>query len=210
MHSPMVFNLANMVKEDVVSKSTWSHRQMMNAFNGTKCGIVIHCGKCINPALQDQSMKQVIDIINTNHKPSDPLLLLENAAGQGTEIGITLDEFRKIREQLDRPNIGMCLDTCHAFAAGWYPYDPVLFLNIIEDFDPKFLRVIHLNDSERMYNSRIDRHANLGDGYIWKDANDEHLLKFVKECSSRDIDMVLETRNSVQDSYRLNHYLKSS
>ncbi len=96
-------------------------------------------------------------------------VLLETMSGKGTEIGYRFEQLRAIREQTEHPEkIGVCLDTCHVFAAG---YDIVGNLDgVLEEFDRVLglvqLRAIHLNDSLMPFGSRKDRHAVLGGGQI--------------------------------------------
>lgn len=96
-------------------------------------------------------------------------VLLETMSGKGTEIGAAFDELKQIRQGLRRPEkTGICLDTCHIFAAG---YDIVHDLDgVLEEFDRvlglDLLRAIHLNDSRMPFGSRKDRHAPIGEGEI--------------------------------------------
>ena len=99
-------------------------------------------------------------------------VLLETMSGKGTEIGATFEELRDIRAGLRHPErVGICLDTCHVFAAG---YDIVNDLDgVLAEFDRvlglELLKAIHLNDSMMPFGSRKDRHAAIGEGEIgWK------------------------------------------
>ncbi|WP_346662875.1 deoxyribonuclease IV [uncultured Merdimonas sp.] len=100
-------------------------------------------------------------------------ILLETMSGKGTEIGDRFEELREIREGAAHPErIGICLDTCHVFAAG---YDIVHDLDgVLEEFDRVLglahLKAIHLNDSLMPFGSRKDRHAALGEGEIGMEA----------------------------------------
>jgi deoxyribonuclease-4 len=101
-------------------------------------------------------------------------LLLEITAGQGTVLGNRLHHLATIRDLSACPErLGLCVDTCHAFAAG-YPihlaagYDE-FFQELWELFDSDEPRCLHLNDSRHELGSRRDRHANLGEGHIGLD-----------------------------------------
>ena len=100
-------------------------------------------------------------------------VLLETMTGKGTEIGDRFEELKAIREGASHPErIGICLDTCHVFAAG---YDIVHDLDgVLEEFDRVLglahLKAIHLNDSLMPFGSRKDRHAALGEGEIGMEA----------------------------------------
>lgn len=202
VHSTLLFNLAHSKRDDVVSKSKWSYRQCMDALKGTKTSLVVHMGKC-------GPLSNTIEEFNDIYKPQDPTVLFENAAGQGTEVGVSFDDMRLIQEKLDRGNnTGMCLDTCHAYAAGWYEgEDQVQILYAIEDtISSDWLKMVHFNDSKTPFGSNKDRHASHGKGYIWNEleGNDD-IIEFVRYCKENDIDMILETGESaLQDANYIN------
>jgi deoxyribonuclease-4 len=98
-------------------------------------------------------------------------LLLENTAGQGTEIGYQLNHLQAILEQVrDRRRVGFCLDTAHAFQAGYDLATAEGLDRLLEKFDTLIgldkLKVLHLNDSRSKSGSRADRHWHIGEGEI--------------------------------------------
>ena len=119
-------------------------------------------------------------------------VLVETMAGQGSEIGGTFQEVGEILKGVELAHkVGVCLDTCHVFAAG---YDIVNDLNgVLEDFDRhiglKRLRALHVNDSLFPLGSRKDRHAPIGKGCIGLEA----LLSLVEHPALTDLPMILET-----------------
>lgn len=119
-------------------------------------------------------------------------VLLETMSGKGTEIGRSFEELKKIRDGAAHPErIGICLDTCHVFSAG---YDIVRDLDgVLEEFDRilglDLLRAIHLNDSLMPFGSFKDRHAVVGGGTIGLEA----LLKVLTHPRLKDIPFYLET-----------------
>lgn len=119
-------------------------------------------------------------------------VLLETMSGKGTEIGDRFEELKAIRDGVNYPErIGICLDTCHVFAAG---YDIINDLDsVLEEFDRilglPLLRAIHLNDSMMPYNSHKDRHAVIGEGQIGMEA----LLRVMEHPLLSDIPFYLET-----------------
>lgn len=101
------------------------------------------------------------------------MVLLETAAGQGTTVGSRFEELRAIYDACDdnaKKRIGVCLDTCHVFAAGYDLSTVASYQEMIRNFDAvvgrELLKVVHLNDSLTERGSRKDRHANLSTGYI--------------------------------------------
>lgn len=120
------------------------------------------------------------------------MVLLETMSGKGTEIGVSFEELREIRDGVKHPEkIGVCLDTCHVFAAG---YDIVNDLDgVLEEFDRvlgiSLLRAIHLNDSAMPFASHKDRHAIVGGGEIGMEA----LLRVIEHPTLAGIPFYLET-----------------
>lgn len=119
-------------------------------------------------------------------------VLLETMTGKGTEIGDRFEQLKEIRDGVRHPErLGICLDTCHVFAAG---YDIVNDLDgVLEEFDRvlglKLLRAIHLNDSMMPFGSHKDRHATIGNGEIGLEA----LLRVMKHPALKEIPFYLET-----------------
>lgn len=119
-------------------------------------------------------------------------VLLETMSGKGTEIGVTFEELRAIRDGVKHPErIGICLDTCHIFAAG---YDIVNDLEgVIDKFDRILglsqLKAIHLNDSLMPFGSHKDRHATIGNGMIGMEA----LLNVLRHPAFGKLPFYLET-----------------
>ncbi len=101
----------------------------------------------------------------------DTTLLLETTAGQGTSIGHRFEQLAEIIAGVegDAP-IGVCIDTCHIFAAGYDIRTPKAWEAMLKEFDKviglKYLHAFHVNDSKKELGSRRDRHANLGEGEI--------------------------------------------
>jgi deoxyribonuclease-4 len=99
------------------------------------------------------------------------MILLENTAGSGTHLGNTLGQLKSMMEGAkDRKRIGICFDTCHAFAAGYDLSNREGVEKTIENLDKNLgleqLKVIHTNDSKYPLGSRKDRHMHIGEGYI--------------------------------------------
>jgi deoxyribonuclease-4 len=96
---------------------------------------------------------------------------LENTAGQGSNVGYCFEQLAEIIEQVDnKKRIGVCIDTCHAFAAGYDWRDFESFQTIWRQFAQiigfEYLKGMHLNDAKSSFGSRVDRHAPLGKGEI--------------------------------------------
>ena len=120
------------------------------------------------------------------------IVLLETMSGKGSEIGVSFEELKAIRDGVTYPErIGVCLDTCHVFSAG---YDIVNHLDgVLEEFDRvlglDLLKAIHMNDSMMPFGAHKDRHATLGDGEIGLEA----LLNIMRHPKLSGIPIYLET-----------------
>ncbi|NEW06479.1 deoxyribonuclease IV [Paenibacillus sp. SYP-B3998] len=165
-------------------------------------GLVVHFGKYVGKDPL-QGYKNIIQCLNsaTRAYQGPSLILLENQAGEGAQLGLTWEEMVQVRKLCEQPlKVGFCLDTCHAFASGlWRGYDwkELEARGEILEYLPH-LKALHLNDSVYPYGSRRDRHANIGTGYIGNE-NVQQLLasKYVKH-----IPIVLETRTASDGTHR--------
>lgn len=121
-------------------------------------------------------------------------ILLENMAGQGTVVGSTFEELRAIIDGVDsQERIGVCLDTCHLFGAGFDIRTHEGFGDVMRSFDKvvglKHLKAMHINDSKEPLGSRRDRHECIGSGLIGLDA-----FRFIMNNAMFDnIPLILET-----------------
>ena len=127
-------------------------------------------------ASEDQALEAVSQGIDQAFEKvkNSVILLLENTAGQGTEIGYNFEQLRRILDGVhDRERMGICLDTAHAFEAGYDLSRKEGIEQALESFDRtiglKRLHLLHLNDSKTPLGSRKDRHWHIGEGYIGKE-----------------------------------------
>lgn len=107
-----------------------------------------------------------------NSTKNNVKILLENSAGQKNSIGSSFDEIAEILDKLNSDDFGLCLDTCHAFAAGYDLSNENGIFNLLDTLSNKIglnkLKVIHLNDSKGQLGSNLDRHYHIGMGKIGK------------------------------------------
>jgi deoxyribonuclease-4 len=134
--------------------------------------LIIHIGHRMECS-EGQAIEAVFQGINQAfEKVKNPvILLMENTAGQGTEIGYNFDQIKRIIENVhDHQRMGVCLDTAHSFEAGYDLSNKDGLERTLETFDQtiglKRLRLLHLNDSKTPLGSRKDRHWHIGEGYI--------------------------------------------
>ncbi len=121
-------------------------------------------------------------------------LLLETTAGQGSNLGYTFEQLAYLIERTeDKEHVGVCLDTCHVFAAGYPLADAKDYRKTMKRFDDVIgldrLRIIHMNDSMKELGSRRDRHEHIGKGHIGLDG----FRNFVNDRRLEKVPMILET-----------------
>jgi len=154
-----------------------------------------------------EAIKNYVDnikIIVEKTNGSESAVILENTAGQGTEIGFRLDDLGEIYKKIDnKKRVRVCLDTAHMFGAGYDLREEKAVKNTLGEID-KYIGVeniacIHFNDAKKPLSSRVDRHEDVGRGTIGEDG----LRSFVKELrklGGENIPLILETPEGF-DSY---------
>lgn len=134
--------------------------------------LVLHPGSRLNTPL-DEALERVALGIDTalRNSQSDVMVLLETMAGQGTTVGSTFNELGTILKKVShKSRVGVCLDTCHVFAAGYDFNTKETYQKLWKEFDQEIglekLRTVHINDSKKALGSHVDRHADIGTGEI--------------------------------------------
>lgn len=193
-HASYLLNLAKpLTKDRYQLESLREDLEKLGQLGGS--GLVYHIGKYLDLDYEDafeiliQNLEDLLDLI----KPYGVPLLLENGSGQGTEMGTRFEEIGRIRKELNDPDlIKVCIDTCHAFAAG---YDlshaegvTQFFKELEEHIGLKNIICFHLNDSKFGLGENKDRHENLNKGKIG--AGLKHVALTAKK---HNIPLILET-----------------
>jgi deoxyribonuclease IV len=158
--------------------------------------LILHPGVATDDDVE-RGIGCVADAINTAMEQTSGLrvqLLLETTAGQGRSLGHTFDQLGEMLKHVkEAARIGVCLDTCHVFAAGYPLAARKDYLKTFKRFDDVIglerLKVFHLNDSKKPLGSRVDRHEHIGQGQLGLEAF-KHLLQ---DKRFRDHPMILET-----------------
>lgn len=192
-HTPYITNLSTPKTDlhEVTIRSIKEDLKIADAYGAI--GAVVHCGKHVGEG-EEYGVKRMVETLNLILEDHDGnvKLLLENTAGQGTELGLTIQQLVEIRNACDYPEkLGFCFDTCHAFAAGIWSLDT--FDELLQQMEStgylKDLVAIHFNDSKAPYQSRKDRHEKVGKGEIGAEA----LTLFLKERAFEGLPIILET-----------------
>jgi deoxyribonuclease-4 len=117
---------------------------------------------------------RAINLIHQHGAEMRVMILMETTAGQGATLGNRFEHFARIFERIEQDErVGICLDTCHVFAAGYDISTPAGYEATLEDFHRVIgwerLKVIHLNDSRAALGARVDRHEQIGQGHLGLD-----------------------------------------
>ena len=144
----------------------------------------------------DTGISQIVDALRYAMEPDYPVtVLLETMAGKGSEVGGRFEELKAIMDGVGRENVGVCMDTCHVYDAG---YDIVNDLDgVLAEFDRVIgldkLCALHLNDSKNPYASHKDRHECIGAGSLGL----ETFRNIVNHPQLKGKPMILETPNEL-------------
>ena len=157
-----------------------------------------HPGSHLKQISVDECLSRIAESINiTLDKTKDVVAVIENTAGQGSNLGYKFEHLAQIIDLVeDKSRVGVCIDTCHAFAAGYDLRTDKACQETFAEFEKivgfNYLRGMHLNDAKSELASHVDRHDSLGEGNIGKTA-----FRYIMQDSRIDeIPLILETINS--------------
>jgi deoxyribonuclease-4 len=172
IHTPYLLNLAS-PKEEVHQESVRVLQdEMRRAAELQVPCVVTHLGSHLGHG-KAKGFKRIVAAINDSFSAveNDVVLLLENTAGLRNSMGSSFEDIEYIVSRIeDRKRLGICFDTCHAFAAGYDLVSSRAVEQTLRRFDDiiglEEMKLVHLNDSKGSLNSRIDRHEHIGLGKI--------------------------------------------
>lgn len=201
IHSPYLVNLGSpTAKTYENSVASVAHNLKRAAQIGAE-GVVVHTGSYVGDADDTQAMKQVrealLPMLDAIADDAAPWLLLEPTAGQGRSLCAGVEDLAPYLEALDHhPKAGICLDTCHVFAAGAPLDEPggttATVDRIVEIGGPGRLRLIHANDSMDVRGAFKDRHQRIGEGHIGEAA----FAELFAHPATDSVPFILETPDS--------------
>ncbi len=154
-----------------------------------------HPGAHLKQMSEEQCLKTIAESVNrTLNKTRGVAAVIENTAGQGSNVGYTFEQIRFIIDYVeDKSRVGVCFDTCHAYSAGYDLKSPEGYEKTFTVFDRiiglSYLRGLHLNDTKKEYGSRVDRHDNIGTGLL----GEEVFRRIVNDPRFDDMPLILET-----------------
>ena len=164
-------------------------------------GVVVHAGSAVDAGMRETalaSMREMVLPMLDALGDDDPMLLVEPTAGGGQPLAATVDDLEPLFDALERhPRLGVCLDTCHAFAAGHDLATPggvrKLLNRLVRVIGRDRLQLIHANDSKDALGSGRDRHANIGTGRIGADP----FAELFRHPATRGVPVIVETPGDV-------------
>ncbi len=133
--------------------------------------------------------------------PEEVTVLLENTAGQGSYLGGRFEHLARIMEMVPEGRFGVCLDTCHLFAAGYDISSEQGYATVIDEFDRivgiEHICAFHVNDSKKGLGAAVDRHAHIGQGEIGR----EGFGALMRDPRFRSVPKILETPKGDDDAF---------
>ncbi|MFF7964036.1 deoxyribonuclease IV [Streptomyces sp. NPDC007903] len=198
VHAPYLINFGSHT-EATVERSVESLRHSLRRGRDIGAlGVVVHTGSATGGRAREVALKQVrehlLPLLDELTHDDDPFLLLESTAGQGSSLCSRTWDFGPYFEALDaHPRLGVCLDTCHIYAAGHDLTGPdgmrqTLDL-LVETVGEGRLKLIHANDSKDVAGAHKDRHENIGSGHI----GEEPFRALMAHPATAGVPLVIET-----------------
>lgn len=201
-HDSYLINLAS--PDDALwakSRDAFAH-ELERAESLGLIGVVMHPGAYV-ASTAEEGLARVVTALDAAHEATKgfaTLTLLETTAGQGTTLGAKFEDLAWIIDHVQAPDrVGVCVDTCHIFAAGYPLIEAADYKATFAEFDRLIgvsrIKAFHLNDSLKPFGSRVDRHAHIGRGELGLEPF-RHLLN---DKRFKKIPMYLETNKGEED-----------
>ncbi|MBN2829335.1 MAG: deoxyribonuclease IV [Candidatus Cloacimonetes bacterium] len=196
-HDSYLINLGHPSKEDLLKSREAFIDEMKRC---QQLGLVMlnfHPGSHLKLIPESISIQIVAESINIALQSTSGITaVIENTAGQGSNLGYSFEHLAEMIDKVDdKSRIGVCLDTCHLFGAGYDIRTEESYTNTFTAFDRiigfKYLRAMHLNDSKKPLGSRVDRHDSLSRGEIGL----EPFRLIIQDARFDNIPLILETPN---------------
>ena len=194
-HDSYLINLGSPEEEGLEkSRQSFVHELQRCEQLGLKM-LNFHPGSHLKKISENECLDRIAESINIAlAKTKGVTAVIENTAGQGSNLGFAFRHLGYIIDRVDdKSRVGVCIDNCHAFAAGYNLADKYEFERIWDEFDKtvgfNYLRGMHLNDATKPVGSHVDRHASIGSGCIGK----EPFRWIMEDSRFNDIPLILET-----------------
>ena len=194
-HDGYLINLGHPQKEGLEKSRTAFLDEMQRCEQLGLDRLNFHPGSHLKQISEEECMKRIAESVNIAlDKTRGVIAVLENTAGQGSNVGYVFEQIKYIIDLVeDKKRAGVCIDTCHSFAAGYDIKTAEGFRQTFSKFDKivgfKYLKGIHLNDAKKGLGSRVDRHNSIGKGLLGMEAF-RHIMN---DARFDDLPIILET-----------------
>ena len=194
-HDSYLINLGSPDEETLQKSRTAFLDEMKRAEQLGLTMLNFHPGSHLNKISEEECLDQIAREINAALSQTKGVTaVIENTAGQGTNLGWRFEHIRRIIDGIDdKSRVGVCIDTCHTLAAGYDLSTEMGYQFCFDEFESiigfQFLRAIHLNDSKKNAGSHVDRHETLGNGFLGK----EFFSRFMHDPRFDNMPIILET-----------------
>ena len=194
-HDSYLINLGSPDEETLQKSRTAFLDEMKRAEQLGLTMLNFHPGSHLNKISEEECLDQIAREINAALSQTKGVTaVIENTAGQGTNLGWRFEHIRRIIDGIDdKSRVGVCIDTCHTLAAGYDLSTEMGYQFCFDEFESiigfQFLRAIHLNDSKKNAGSHVDRHETLGNGFLGK----EFFSRFMNDPRFDNMPIILET-----------------
>jgi deoxyribonuclease-4 len=194
-HDSYLINLGHPEKEGLEKSRSAFLDEMQRCEQLGLNRLNFHPGSHLNKVNEETCLCTIAESINlTLDKTRGVTAVIENTAGQGTNLGFTFEQIRYIIDQVeDKSRVGVCIDTCHAYSAGYDIKTEEGYRRTFEQFDKvigfSFLKGMHLNDTKKELGSHVDRHHSLGKGLLGL----EVFKRIMNDSRFDDLPLILET-----------------
>ncbi len=154
-----------------------------------------HPGSHLNKISEEECLNRIAESINLSLAQTKGVTaVIENTAGQGSNMGFKFEHLAYIIDRVeDKSRVGVCIDTCHSYSAGYDILDAHNYETVFQNFDSivglNYLKAIHLNDTKKALGSRVDRHESVGKGLL----DLEFFNRFMNDPRFDNMPIVLET-----------------
>lgn len=194
-HDSYLINLGHPEPEKLAQSRTAFYDEMLRCEQLGLQMLNFHPGSHLNLISVDQCLALIAESINiTLEKTKGVTAVIENTAGQGSNVGFSFVHIAQIIDKVeDKNRVGVCIDTCHTYSAGYDIRSEIGYNNTFAEFDEviglKYLKAFHLNDTKKLLASRVDRHETIGNGFL----GIEFFERIVKDSRFDEIPFILET-----------------
>ena len=194
-HDSYLINLGHPEKEPLEKSRTSFLDEMQRCEQLGLDRLNFHPGSHLKQISEEECLARISESINiVLDKTKGVTAVIENTAGQGSNLGHTFEQIRGIIEKVeDKSRVGVCIDTCHAYTSGYNIKTPEGFRETFDLFEKivgfRYLRGMHINDSKKELATRVDRHDNIGKGFLGEDV----FRMLMNDPRFDDMPLILET-----------------